>query len=218
MHWKSKLDELEIIPGEAPFDRTAAWQTLKGRLQQRPVRRTKAWYWVAAACLLGIIVLSMLMRTQPDAPLVNRDAQPKHLSLPKTLPQPAGGEVVTTPPQQLVKVKSISPHTTERKGHPVLVRAVESQLVLSPDPINNTLPAITIPLPNDTAHLVTAIQAKKKLRVVHINELNGAVDDVHLASNAPAASSKKYLHDDDAGLSLSRNASDNIVKIKISSN
>ena len=216
-HWKNKLDELTGIPGEPPFDQPAAWQALHDRLQKKPLPRVATKYWIAAACLLCVIILSGLMLTQPDVIIVKRATQSTRHFSPKPVTQPVSHEADAVAFQPVIKNKPISPPIPKNNLHPSLVHAAVGRPMLLPDTTDNTLLAITIPQPHDTMHLTAAAPAKKKLRVVHINELNNTVDDGHLASNLAAASSKKSMSEDDAGLSLSRNASDNILKIKLSS-
>jgi hypothetical protein len=70
----------------------------------------------------------------------------------------------------------------------------------------------------DTIAMITSTPQKKKLRVVHINELGKPVEEeIQFARNTltPTFEATFFRQDGLPGFSLSRNASDNIVKIKL---
>ena len=216
-HWRNRLEQLDGIPGEAPVDQAAAWQRLHDRLQKKPVHRKTAWYRIAAACLFFVLALSWLVLVQPVTSLV-KDTKPRQDTSSKSFRALQGRDVAAVSTQHAAQKKSISPVLAKSKVHAALVNVAVTSLPALPDA--DTLKEISAPLVIHQAVdtiLLTAAVPKKKLRVVHINELNNTVEDMHLASNAPP-SSTKFLHADDlSGFSVSRNASDNIVKIKLSS-
>lgn len=218
-HWKSQLEQLADIPGEAPFDQAAAWQKLYGRLQKEPLSRKTNRYRIAAACLLCIMVLSWLVWVQPGTPLV-KDSEPRPGTLPKSFPDLPSRDAAAVSVQQAVKKKSASPLSTKNKVHPPLVNIAATSRPVLPDPdiIKEVFPPIVIHQPVvDTIRLIAAAP-KKKLKVVHVNELNNTAEDMQLASNATASSIKELLRADErSGFSTGRNASDNIIKIKLSS-
>src|SRR6478672_4133104 len=67
-HWRNKLDELENLPGSA-FNRDAAWDKLYGRFQGNNKSKKIFWYWIAAACLLLGLMITILnhQKTTPQA-------------------------------------------------------------------------------------------------------------------------------------------------------
>ena len=214
-YWKDKLDGLDFLPGEAPVDKEAGWQQLQDRLQKRPRKKKKIAYWIAAACLVGVMLLTKLRLMQPEETLVKRNTHPA----PQTAPRlPAtGNQEALAALKQTVK-NNIHLPESKNKLYPVVIKAATtSGPVPLPDTVKEILPE-TIPYqPADTVLLITAAP-KKKLRVVHINEVNRPEDDTQLASNDPAPSSAKFLEKNSLpDFSVSRNVSDNIIKIKISS-
>lgn len=215
-HWKSKLEQLADLPGEAPFDQAAAWQKLYGRLQKKPLSRKTNRYWIAAACLLFVMVLSWLIWLQPGATLV-KNTKPGYTS-PQSPPVLPSRDAVAVAVQQAVKKKSVSPLLTKKvRSHLVNVAATSRPVLPAPDIIKEVLPPIVIHQPVvDTIRLIAAAP-KKKLKVVHVNELNNTAEDGHLASNTTSSLKERLRADERSGFSTSRNASDNIIKIKLSS-
>ena len=68
--WKSKLDELETLPGELMPDKNAAWDKLHSRLATKRNNNKKAvWYWAAAACILFALMIPMFVTNKKEAPL-----------------------------------------------------------------------------------------------------------------------------------------------------
>ena len=216
--WRDKLDQLSGLPGEAPVNQAAAWQKLHDRLQQKTPGKKTVLYWIAAACLLCALALSWPVLIRPDHALVTI-AQPKQESSRQSFHKTDSQGALAVSLPQGSKKKSVPRLDPKTNPHPALVHAaIMSPPAIPPNTIKNLLQPIAMRQPQDTVHLMAAAPVKNKLRVVHINELNSTVENAHLASNAPLSSPGKSSGGDDlSGFSLSRNASDNIVKIKLSS-
>src|SRR5438477_3166538 len=58
-HWRNKLAGLECLPCET-FNENIAWDKLHGRLQGKRHNKKFLWYWVAAACLLFVLMIALL--------------------------------------------------------------------------------------------------------------------------------------------------------------
>ena len=58
-HWQNKLEGLECLPGE-PFNEDIAWDKLHRRLRGKRSNKKLLWYWVAAACLLFVLMIAFL--------------------------------------------------------------------------------------------------------------------------------------------------------------
>ena len=67
-HWRNKLDELEHLPGSA-FNGDAAWDKLYGRLQGNKKSKKMFWYWIAAACVVFGLMITLLnyYKSNPEA-------------------------------------------------------------------------------------------------------------------------------------------------------
>ena len=214
VYWKSGLDQLDFLPGEPPVDKEAGWQKLHDRLQHSRRKKKAGGYWVAAACLLGVMILTRLLLMQPGDSLVKKDPPSTRKTSPTPRPVIDNPETVAFLPPSSNKRSSLP--DIKNKLHPVAKAATTSGLMVPPDTIMEIPSPTAIVQPVDTVQLITAAP-KKKLRVVHINEVDRPAEDTQLASNVPVSSAKLSREDDAAGFSLSRNASDNIVKIKLSS-
>ena len=60
-NWKSKLEELESLPGEAMLDNNLAWEKLHARLQGKNRERKPLWYWIAAAAVLFLFMIPIFI-------------------------------------------------------------------------------------------------------------------------------------------------------------
>ena len=82
--WRNKLDELEHLPGSA-FNRDAAWDKLYGRLGGNRKNKKISWYWIAAACLLFGLMITLLNYHRSPAQPSNKETvmkQPKEIKKP----------------------------------------------------------------------------------------------------------------------------------------
>jgi hypothetical protein len=171
-YWKNKLEALNCLPGEAVHEKDAMWEKLDNRLQQKPAANKARWYWIAAV-LLPLIIIALTMLNNTENVLAKQEAVKNKNTTPSYL-QPAPTEVVT-----------ISVSAPVEKNKPVV--AVNSKVknktftdtIKTSDAVVSVLPEITKTdiatnniLPPDTAVTITTTAvAKKKLQVVHINEL-----------------------------------------------
>jgi len=171
--WKSRLADLDSLP-EEPVDKNAAWEKLHSRLHQKPARTKAAWYW-AAACLLLLMVLSFLIVKQSGnttGPSIvqqkNAPAAPLHVTKVRQLvkEQPV---VISIAP--VIKVPLLP--VAERPGHNN--HTGKRKLLLQRLSIaggRQDIKSVQVVVPADTTVvLVAAAPVKKKLPVVHINEL-----------------------------------------------
>jgi len=171
--WKNKLESLTGLPGEAAPGKDAAWEKLQERLQQKPRRNRVAWYWAAAGILLACIIPLLTANKKEDI-VVRSKTQPQNkIAPPLVLPLPVK-ETVTAAKEiekrqvenRITKDQHITTSKTNlKKEAPV---TVITQTNIEKDPVTIIIPAAT----TDTAAMVSvAAPAKKKLAVVHINEL-----------------------------------------------
>jgi hypothetical protein len=112
-HWKSKLEELESLPGET-FNKDAAWEKLHERMQGKHRNKKALWYWSAAACLLSAIMISWLFLTNKNETiLVKNNPVPKQTqsALPHLLNQNKTDRAI-----------AISSLSNEKKSPPFLLR------------------------------------------------------------------------------------------------
>lgn len=188
--WKNRLDDLEATPGDA------AWSKLYSKLENKPRSNKAVWWYVAAACVAFIFVLLFVFKNDQPAPndLV-RDTPKTDLKITLILPP------------SIVKEKALAKkkvHLTVKKEQNIPIQITEPVIVPQE---NGPLTAIEVPV----------AAPKKKLRVVHINELEpAAVTEVpDLAQNEKPKSkrgkNKNLIHS-----YVSNSTSDKLLKINLS--
>jgi hypothetical protein len=189
--WKNRLDHLEETPSEG------TWNKLYAKLENKPQRKKAVWWYLAAACILFVFVLFSVFKDN----------------------KPETNDVVTAPPKTEVKITLLLPPSikkekvlTKKKVH--FPRRKEQNF-----PIEITQPDVIVPQENIslTAIEVPQVVPRKKLRVVHINELEPAAvgegQDV-ADSEKPKAKrgkNKKLIHS-----YVSNSNSDKLLKINLS--
>jgi hypothetical protein len=180
--WKDKLDELESLAGEK-FNKEVSWEKLHARLQSKPKTKKMIWYWLAAACLFFGLFISIFLSNKKEFFLV------KNNFLKKKINSPSSQKTLTINKDTSAVISSLS--TTENK---ILVHSIKDI-----DKINTNINHKTIRteivqnkkeenitrqlnnnavMPVDTAiSIVANLPQKKKLKVVHINELGDPVSE-----------------------------------------
>lgn len=170
--WKKKLEGLTRLPGEAALDKHAAWEKLHGRLQQKPHRNKAVWYWAAACILLACIIPLMIANKKENIVVKSNPFQKQHTITPaielQTLPFTIKAPIQVKEKQierGIAKKQHIITKNTIKQDEPVTAIA---ETIVEKDPVGTIIPAPLI----DTAGIVAAaVPVKKKLSVVHINEL-----------------------------------------------
>jgi hypothetical protein len=175
--WKGKLDELDCLPGETIPDNNASWQKLQGRLQEKKRSRKALWYW-AAAVVLPVLMLSFWLISRKENELTA--ALPVQEQTRKTITEVLPVQDNDTVAAMVVMQNEKKPFVNTNKG---IEHEIPGSTVIK-EPITGTITddttafvkitPVIIPLaPVDTSVTAVAIQpVKKKLKVVHINELN----------------------------------------------
>ena len=214
------MDQLGSLPGEAPPEKEAAWQRLHTRLQQKKQRTRKTVCLIAAAALLPAVILAWWLQEPANRQPVpsNSNHMPAVVSL---RPQAA-------PPKQDAVLVVRSERAEKRSGPLVLKDLSHHTPVVSPlkaytpEPMQEPVQQITVePVPAvDTSRLIASLPVRKKLKVVHINELENASAELPLArkSGATFLQAKLTSREDFSRFYISRNTSDDILKVKLSPN
>lgn len=201
--WKSKLDDLEHLPGQPGVEKGSAWQKLHARINEKQGNKKIAWYWMAAASVIAIALIVWLApgKKKQDVAITHN---PATHSLPSQTPEttrmiqtPVTLPVIATQKQQANKTRSAKPKTIETPA----VTFSDSSDATKSDVI------VTVPASLDTLAEVIVAPLRKKLKVIHINELQTNTGRPEYAGSPSDRLSTGFL---------TRNASDEIVKIKIS--
>jgi len=223
-NWKNKLGEWDQLPAEPVWDKAASWEKLHDRLLKKPRNKNTLWYWTAAACLLFIAGIQWTLVNKKNDHLVKDNIQPESEQTSSARENFKRDSVVSSSQVNTekkhgrsVSVKGKTQHTSGT--HPFLKKG---SVVLTTDMAKETLHEIikTIPVkPADTMLITATVPVKKKLRVVHINELSKIADEeIQFARNTSSRAAQTNIPTQDgiSGWSLSKNSSDNLVKIKLS--
>ncbi|HEV8506430.1 MAG TPA: hypothetical protein VGQ53_13555 [Chitinophagaceae bacterium] len=177
-HWRNKLDELEHLPGSA-FNGDAAWDKLYGRLRGNKKSKKIFWYWGAAACLMFGLMITLLNQPKGSSQNENKETaikQTKKIDKPderidnamknknENNTEPINDKIVTTSGKSVQRNRRIIPTevTSKVQSNNVVVNGPEQE-------------PIAIPLQIVRNATTVAVPPKKKLNVVHINELGDPV-------------------------------------------
>jgi hypothetical protein len=161
--WIDKMDGLEAIPGEAPFDKMAAWDRLHQRLDEKRDKKSTIWYLAAACLFIACIILVLPKRAHKV-----------------DFPTPVSQTDVKGPNLQKEQAIVRSPVMTIAADTPVQRKTVPSRVkksAVTADVAVILPPEIKVIPHTDTIQSVmTAVAtAPRKMRVVHINEVGGDV-------------------------------------------
>lgn len=220
--WKNKLEDIDYLPGEPPFNKNSAWQRLHHRLDKKPRASKIIWYWLAAACLAAVVSLPFLVsdRKKPDVVVTDK---PSPALLPSNTTETMNrlhndtiqSPVVFFDKQQARKSKNSRQNSTEKK-----IEVYRIPEITVPD--SSSIPKNEVVVVErsfiDTSFQLIAAPIKKKLSVVHLNELESEtrlraeylVTDINRFRGVRTKKSRS------SSVIVGRNASDDIVKIKIS--
>lgn len=176
-NWKNKLEDVDGLSSVLLQDKNAAWDTLHHRLHQPTKKRKFIWYWLAAACLLALIIVPLFIFNNKNTPTGNTVVQaPASIKI-KT---PAVKEKavafaaeennkknIISEPAKIIHQKSPIEKLSKKELMPA------TSLLIEPVPSSSSVPVqiqpVQIPFTEKLTTLATP--EKKKLKVVHVNEL-----------------------------------------------
>jgi hypothetical protein len=185
--WKSRLEDTALLAQTTNTDTNALWQKLYDRLEEKPRRKkVAAWYWVAAACLVGAMLLPFLYnnaikketgKTTAVKQLPATATAPKIANISNNLPGKNSDFIVEKRQSEKVVKKGAAILIAPHNNMPGPVIAITSPIVQNDiEPLPNTV----IPGINATVVLATTAPVlKQKLKVVHINELGYPEEATH---------------------------------------
>jgi len=178
------LEDVGSLQEETLADKNAVWEKLHSRLGKRPRRVRGLWY-LAAACLLLMVVIPVMMTTKSHNSLVkNNPAQieSKKEIVPEILPSKETdladvafpiikknkitGKLIRTSYEKISsndiskKAQTVTPNFNDQKD------TQAAPLISMPDAIDSSFKTTLAVAP-----------VKKKLKVVHINELGDPVEE-----------------------------------------
>jgi hypothetical protein len=192
------LDELNGIPDETPLDKSLAWEKLYPRLHTPPRRKKVGWYWAAAAslCIMAIYGIGLHKeREMAGSNLKNRPGVNTAIQPPSTVKaNPPYRKVPELKRNQVIQQEKTGkrPSRSPEKNELQLTKKEANSLAYSeyqPVPQSENADSIepknSRPVPlsglfrkagsgvkEELANNANAGVLKKKLRVVHLNELD----------------------------------------------
>ncbi len=174
--WKSKLEDLKALPDHR-LDKEAAWDKLYAKINDKPPAKKIGWYWIAAACLVFALIVSIFF--------INNSGQEFTASGTKTKSPGINNKVVRSIHQKDNPKKA--GEIVASKNEITVVKKTNSKIIKTPGSkrfIQLRVPGavsqeeIVFKTSDNYIHPVNvspSLQApkpeKKKLRVVHLNEL-----------------------------------------------
>ncbi len=197
-NWKDKLEDVEHLSTVTLQDKNAAWEKLHSRLHQKPHRNRAVWYWTAAACLLIAIIVPLITANKKQAEIVTNNTVPVspgkataqqqlpvNKNVPTVVPADNNNKTVTIQTDQPINHKKINSGIGTVKSVMAPVVFIEQKDI--PAVQNIAILPVQIPVTETTTAVV--LPAKKKLKVVHINELGD-----------PVLEPRNTMHPDDYGV------------------
>ncbi len=181
--WRSKLDDLEGLPGETPADKNAAYEKLHARLRGKKRSRKAMWYWAAAACLLLAFMIPLIFKKDKIHPVAgieteqNQQQKNCRMILLQSLIKKDPVTIITPLIEKEKEV--VASGKINRKDLKIIPVEIKNKIrlydtVISTDfakeNIGNSLQ------PVDSASSTAAASPRKKLKVVHVNELGDPVE------------------------------------------
>ena len=226
--WKSKLTDPLHFPEADLIDKNAAWLKLQERLDEGLRNNKPFWYWAAAACLLATIALTMLIANR------NINRQRNIVSKQKENTAPNRPSIKPATFNQENKIENIVTFQNKKRESenklPIESNKVfrtKQEKIFLPDSNFEKTDSLTTntPIENDLnkttdSPLLTTVllKGKKKMRVVHINELDEPPQEFAKSSNKKQSIWGSSLINNSQTSSNDNNNHSNIFKIRISSN
>ena len=184
-NWKQSIEQLNQLPGEPAYDKNAGWDKLQQRLYKKKNIKKIIWYRLAAACLLAGFITWAIFFTKQEPGIVVVVNQ--HKNKIETVQQPSiiKNENKNIGITALLTKTTATKNVAAKKDNKMIAATAFITDVAKAELTNlnqQELPVTEIkigqPFTTDTAATSTATvsASKKKLKVVHINELGVPIE------------------------------------------
>ena len=186
MDWRNKLEEVDSLSGLTFTDKNAAWEKLHSRLHQQPRRIKAVWYWAAAACLLTAVIVPLITANKKQSPIINNNPVStiqKDKTLQESLPIKENLSTVFSSDKEIA-VTRINQRGANKKIilTNTVVKSVNSyatSIQQENKPLTESISILPLQMPTNKITIAVAVAEKKKLKVVHVNELGDAALEQH---------------------------------------
>ena len=183
-HWKNKLDDMNGLQGEMLADKNATWEKLHARINEKPRRKVFLWYWVAAACLLLIVIIPAITMNKKQDGIVKNT--PVKIELKKEA-VPENSTIKENEVAKSLTVVNEKKNTLKATTQSQVIKPAANDVTQNQEPVvaNSNDKNITEQEPvvaaatliDTTTSLATVpLKEKAKFKVVHINELGDPVE------------------------------------------
>lgn len=185
--WKNKLEGLSSLPGETRLNKDSSWERLHERLQQRPRMSKAGWYWAAASILLACSIPLLIKNKNENVVVKTSPLQKQESIVPTEQLQilPLAPLVKASIPEYKIPVEKISTKEQQETASKNTIQQVE--LITDAEEIPAAKDPLVSPIPlsvKDTQGSVAVLApVKKKLLIVHINEVDPPAVQVFPPSN-----------------------------------
>lgn len=187
--WKNRLEDASLLPDDTLPHKDIAWQKLHGRLhgKQRPKRVIA--YWAAAACILFALVTPFIHLPKNQNNIVKSTTRKAPEKNETQILKPATKEIAATivTPVFVGKKNAVFTTIAQNKTNAVVSDSIKNVSAPANEVIATKKDEVLPALNNDSSATKTLalIPIKKKLKVVHINELGDPIEEpADLASSA----------------------------------
>ncbi|MBC7934435.1 MAG: hypothetical protein H7Y86_03610 [Rhizobacter sp.] len=212
--WRQKLGEFEDVPGNN-LDKEAAWNKLQ---QKKPVQKTykKTWYWLAAACLAGT---GMFLANNGNYKKVENNPPSIVKTIAPVIPEETVGTIIQNSPA----VTNYTKEKASQKKYIPLAASLDKKndiaeelLVVTEqqEPVQQNIPGID----SVAKRAIPVIAATKKLKVLHINELNQSQNNSDIAQQEgrpyfPINYRTRQVYTNNTG--NTKGGKDNLIRIRL---
>ncbi len=172
-NWKDKLGDAGALSDYLLPDKSAAWEKLHGRMHAPVQKKRTGWYWLAAACVLGFTGAAfLLLHTKQQVTVVKQEVKMKAAIDSISVLQPASTATAKPNHDERTAVIAATKLPATKSLKKIMIAPIQSETVKANDSMlitaGNTQPINITPTAPLTA---TNTPEKKKLKVVHVNEL-----------------------------------------------
>lgn len=221
-YWKNKLESGDGLTGDWVTGKDVLWEKLQARLQKKTADTGAVWYGIAAGLLPIMIMAILLMNNAKDIQVNEISIRQNDAGIKKDILLPASQETVTIAVSAPAEKKQAVPDITEKRKNKVtddstkVSETVAAITVFTVTPLTETVTGN--PEPVDPAINLAGIETvKKKIPVIHINELETAQPELTSPVNYVKNLSGKTRKNKSGNLTITTKQNSIGFKIELSS-
>jgi hypothetical protein len=218
--WIIGLQELSVLPGEIKPDMNAAWGKLEARLNTKKKNRKPLLYWLAAASVLTCILVAIIPGKNGKEIVAhhfakeNKPVDKKEII--RSFSPENSKDIVIAPLNKINKHGHVLNKIPVIKSIPIAV--VQVPLVIDIQENKDNLPASTNIPQNIKSKPIVFSALKKKMPVIHINDIEKPVDPVEAVAgnnDRPAFRIKLFSRNISTGSPIDNNDNSSGFNIKL---